>query len=163
MHFVITRATSKKDNENRYNSKANRGLPWWSSGYESTCQCRGHRFNPWSRKIPHAAGQLSLRAATTEARVPGAHAPQQEKPPQWEARAPQLEKACAQQYADDTTVIAESKELKSLLMKVKEESEKAGLELNIQWSCVWHSGRSSDSCFGMRNLLSIAGESRWIL
>ena len=35
-------------------------------------------------------------------------------------------------YADDTTVTAESKEeLKSLLMKVKEESEKAGLKLNI--------------------------------
>ena len=35
-------------------------------------------------------------------------------------------------YADDSTLIAESKELKSLLMKVKEESEKAGLKLNIQ-------------------------------
>ena len=35
-------------------------------------------------------------------------------------------------YADDTTLIAESKELKSLLMKVKEESEKVGLKLNIQ-------------------------------
>ena len=35
-------------------------------------------------------------------------------------------------YADDTTFMAESKELKSLLMKVKEESEKAGLKLNIQ-------------------------------
>ena len=36
-------------------------------------------------------------------------------------------------YADDTTLMAESEEeLKSLLMKVKEESEKAGLELNIQ-------------------------------
>ena len=35
-------------------------------------------------------------------------------------------------YADDTTVMAESEELKSLLMKVKEESEKAGLKLNIQ-------------------------------
>ena len=36
-------------------------------------------------------------------------------------------------YADDTTLIAESKEeLKSILMKVKEESEKAGLKLNIQ-------------------------------
>ena len=34
--------------------------------------------------------------------------------------------------ADDTTLMAESKELKSLLMKVKEESEKAGLKLNIQ-------------------------------
>ena len=35
-------------------------------------------------------------------------------------------------YADDTTLMAESKELKSLLMKVKEESENAGLKLNIQ-------------------------------
>ena len=34
-------------------------------------------------------------------------------------------------YADDTTLMAESKELKSLLMKVKEEREKAGLKLNI--------------------------------
>ena len=35
-------------------------------------------------------------------------------------------------YADDTTLMAESKELKSILMKVKEESEKVGLKLNIQ-------------------------------
>ena len=35
-------------------------------------------------------------------------------------------------YTDDTTLMAESEELKSLLMKVKEESEKAGLKLNIQ-------------------------------
>ena len=35
-------------------------------------------------------------------------------------------------YADDTTLRAESEELKSLLMKVKEESEKVGLKLNIQ-------------------------------
>ena len=35
-------------------------------------------------------------------------------------------------YTDDTTDIAESEELKSLLMKVKEESEKVGLKLNIQ-------------------------------
>ena len=35
-------------------------------------------------------------------------------------------------YADDTTLVAENKELKSLLMKVKEKSEKAGLKLNIQ-------------------------------
>ena len=40
---------------------------------------------------------LSLRAATTEARVPTARAPQQEKPPQWEARSLQLEKAHVQQ------------------------------------------------------------------
>ena len=42
-------------------------------------------------------------------------------------------------YADDTTIIAESKEeLKSLLMKVKEESEKAGLNLNFQKLRWWH-------------------------
>ena len=35
-------------------------------------------------------------------------------------------------YADDTTLMAESEELKSLLMKVEEESEKADLKLNIQ-------------------------------
>ena len=35
-------------------------------------------------------------------------------------------------YTDDTTLMAESEELKSLLMKVKEESEKVGLKLNIQ-------------------------------
>ena len=35
-------------------------------------------------------------------------------------------------YTDDTTLMAESEELKSLLMKVKEESEKADLKLNIQ-------------------------------
>ena len=44
-------------------------------------------------------------------------------------------------YADDTTVMAESEEeLKSLLMKVKEESEKAGLKLNIQETKIMTSG-----------------------
>ena len=41
-------------------------------------------------------------------------------------------------YADDTTLVAESKELKSLLMKVKVESEKVGLKLNIQKLRSWH-------------------------
>ena len=44
-------------------------------------------------------------------------------------------------YADDTTLMAESKEeLKRLLMKVKEESEKVGLKLNIQWTKIMSSG-----------------------
>ena len=43
-------------------------------------------------------------------------------------------------YADDTTLMAESKELKSLLMKVKEESEKVGLEFNIQKTKIMASG-----------------------
>ena len=41
-------------------------------------------------------------------------------------------------YAEDTTLMAEIEELKSLLMKVKEESEKAGLKLNIQKANSWH-------------------------
>ena len=43
-------------------------------------------------------------------------------------------------YADDTTLMAESEELKSLLMKVQEESEKAGLQLNIQKTKTMASG-----------------------
>ena len=43
-------------------------------------------------------------------------------------------------YADDTTLMAESKELKSLLMKVKEESIKIGLKLNIQKTKIMASG-----------------------
>jgi len=39
------------------------------------CQCRGHRFNPWSGKIPHASGM-------TKVAHPRDHALQQEKPPQ---------------------------------------------------------------------------------
>ena len=41
-------------------------------------------------------------------------------------------------YADDTTLMAESEELKRLLMKVKEESENVGLKLNIQKTRPWH-------------------------
>ena len=43
-------------------------------------------------------------------------------------------------YVDDTTLMAESQELKSLLMKVKEESEKFGLKLNIQKTKIMASG-----------------------
>ena len=43
-------------------------------------------------------------------------------------------------YADDTAVMAESEELKSLLMKMKEESEKVGLKFNIQKTKIMASG-----------------------
>ena len=43
-------------------------------------------------------------------------------------------------YTDDTTLMAESEELKSLLMKVKVESEKIGLKLNIQKTKIMSSG-----------------------
>ena len=41
-------------------------------------------------------------------------------------------------YADDTTLMAESEELKSLLMKVKEKSEKVGLKLTLRKLTLWH-------------------------
>ena len=37
---------------------------------ESACQCRRQALDPWSGKIPHAVGQLSFHAETTEAQVP---------------------------------------------------------------------------------------------
>ena len=42
------------------------GLPWWRSGWESACQCRGHGFEPRPGKIPHAAERLGPWATTTE-------------------------------------------------------------------------------------------------
>ena len=45
-------------------------------------------------------------------------------------------------YADDTTLMTESEELKSLLMKMKEESEKVGLKFNIQKTKIMSSGLS---------------------
>ena len=53
-------------------------------------------------------------------------------------------------YTDDTTLMGESEELKSLLMKVKEESEKAGLKVNIQktkiiWSDYFKANRWGNS------------------
>ena len=45
----------------------------WPSSKEYVCQCRRCRFNPWSRKIPHAAEQLSPSATTTE---PGLWSPE---------------------------------------------------------------------------------------
>ena len=42
------------------------GLPWWRSGWEPACQYKGHGFEPWSGKIPHAAEQLGPWATTTE-------------------------------------------------------------------------------------------------
>ena len=55
--------------------------------------------------------------------------------------------------ADDTTLTAESKELKSLLMKVKDESEKVGLKLNIQKTKIMASGPISSVPFSSVQLL----------
>ena len=89
-------------------------IPWWFSGKKSTCQCRRHRFDPWSGNIPHTSEQPALQSklhynywacalelgshnSWTQAPqllkpLPRATAPQQEKPPpQWEACSLQLE------------------------------------------------------------------------
>ena len=47
-----------------YLSKTSVELPWWSSGKEFACQCRGRKFDLWLGKIPHAAGQLSPCSTT---------------------------------------------------------------------------------------------------
>ena len=71
-------------------------------------------------------------------------------------------------YADDTTPTAESEELKSLLMKVKEESEKVGLKLNIQKTKImasgpitslqiWGNSRNSDRLY----FLGLQNHCRW--
>ena len=74
------------------------GLPWWFSGKESTCQCRGPWFDSWSGEISCFLEQLSLctttepmlyspHAATTEASVPYALS----SALQSEAHSPQLD------------------------------------------------------------------------
>ena len=62
------------------------GSPWWYSGWEPACQCRGRGFAPWSGRIPHAVEQLGPWATTTE---PARLEPvlRNERPRQWEARA----------------------------------------------------------------------------
>ena len=74
------------------------------SGKESVCQCRGCRFDPWPRKVPHAVEQLSWCTPTIEpvlespgftasgASAPAACAWEQEKSQQWETRTPQPER-----------------------------------------------------------------------
>ena len=52
--------------------RKNKGFPWWSSGWESTCQGRGQGFNPWSGTIPHATVQLSPCTTAVEPRHPRA-------------------------------------------------------------------------------------------
>ena len=42
------------------------GLPWWCSGWEFACRFRGHGFEPWSGRIPHAAERLGPWATAAE-------------------------------------------------------------------------------------------------
>ena len=63
---VHTKIVMNAQNNFIHNSQKLGGLPWWRSGWESACQCRGHGFEPWSGKIPHAAEQLGPWATITE-------------------------------------------------------------------------------------------------
>ena len=60
-------------------------------------------------------------------------------------------------YADDTTLMAESEELKSLLMKVKEDSEKVGLKLNIQKTKIMASGPITSRQIDGETVETVAG------
>ena len=86
--------------------------------------CRGLSQARDQIQVSHTAGRSFTIWITKEARI-----------------LKQIVISCSMRYADDTTLMAESEEeLKSLLMKVKEESEKVGLKLNIQKMKIMASG-----------------------
>ena len=64
-------------------------------------------------------------------------------------------------HADDTTLMAESEELKSLLMKVKEESEKVGLKLNIQKTKIIASGPITSWQIDRETMVGPQNHCRW--
>ena len=77
------------------------GLPWWSTGWESSCLYGGHRPEPGNGKIPHALGLLSPWATSPCAKsgcstTREATAMRDPAPQERAAAFPQLEKACAQ-------------------------------------------------------------------
>ena len=51
---------------NHWSKNVAMGLPWWLTGGVSICQGRRRGFKPWSRKTPHARGQVSPRSAAGE-------------------------------------------------------------------------------------------------
>ena len=112
-------------------------LPCWLSDKQSACQCRRHRFEPWSGKIPHAIEQFSLCATIIEPVLqspgtttikPTGHsywslhalepsALQQQKPPQWEAHALQLEcNPCLPQWGKSPNSNKDTAQPKMLLL-----------------------------------------------
>ena len=63
---AVWTTTQQLEELNLIHTRTWMGLPWWRSGWESACKCRGHGFEPWSGKIPHAAEHLGPWATTTE-------------------------------------------------------------------------------------------------
>ena len=110
--FKLKHMQSRQNRVMNYHpaSKLISGLPWWRSGWESACQCRGHGFEPWSGRshMPRSGWAresqlLSLRvwslcSATEEAAtVRGSRTAMKSSP-----RSPQLEKALAQKRRPNT-------------------------------------------------------------
>ena len=75
----------------RVKKKSKRGFPGGSVVKNLPVNAGGHRFHPWSGKIPQDLEQLSPCATLLKLKCPTVHAPQQEKPMQWEAFILQLE------------------------------------------------------------------------
>ena len=115
------------------------GLPFYLL---SIClQCGRPGFDPWFGKIPWSRERLPT-PVVWPGEFRGLYSP-------WGRKELDLtftsfhftdEATETQRYVDDTSLMAESEELKSLLMKVKEESEKVGLKLNIQKTKIMASG-----------------------
>ena len=64
--LILSLQVLGKNSRTGSNIKTAAGLPWWRSGWESACRCKGHEFELWSGKIPHAAEQLGPWATITE-------------------------------------------------------------------------------------------------
>ena len=77
-------------------SKKIKGLPWWLSGNDFTCQCRRQGFDPWPGKIPHDLEQLSLCYGAQEPQLLSLREPQSpfsatREATEWQACALKLE------------------------------------------------------------------------
>ena len=96
-----------------------RGLPWWCSGWESTWHCRGHGFEPWSGRIPHAAEQLSPCATATE-------------PALWSPRATTTELACHNYWAREPRLLRPAR-LEPVLRNKRSHRSERPAHHNKEW------------------------------
>ena len=103
-HQLLTHCPAGEDaNKVSHLEKQLGGFPWWSRVKNLPANAGDMGSIPnLGTKIPHIVGQLSPWATTTETCRPRAGALQKEKPPQWEACTPRLEKAQAQQWRAST-------------------------------------------------------------
>ena len=69
-YIIIRLSKGKAKRESwKQQEKSNSDLPWWSSGQDSACQCKGYWFHPWSGKTAYDKGQLNPCVTTIEPRV----------------------------------------------------------------------------------------------